>query len=69
MCTHAEEHSMKRATDTDLNDRLPVEELNTVFEQTPVKVALCFGSQATGSVHPQSDIDIAVELDGVPVAF
>ena len=27
---------MKRATETDLNDRLPVEELRAVFEQAPV---------------------------------
>lgn len=56
---------MKRATETDLNDRLPVEELRAVFEQAPVRVALCFGSQATGAVHPRSDIDLAIELDGV----
>jgi predicted nucleotidyltransferase len=56
---------MKRAADTDLNSQLPLEQLGEVFEQMPVRVVLCFGSHATGSVHHQSDVDLAVELDGV----
>ena len=34
------------------------------LEETPVSLALLFGSYATGQATPGSDIDIAVEYDG-----
>lgn len=56
---------MEQASDTDVGERLPLTELRSVFDQHPVRLALCFGSQATGSVHDHSDIDLAIELDGI----
>lgn len=56
---------MERASETDLADRLPLDELQAVFTQEPVRLAVCFGSQASGQVHGHSDVDIAIELDGL----
>ncbi len=56
---------MERAAETGLSERLPLEELVAVFEREPVRLALCFGSRATGRTHDHSDIDLAVELEGL----
>ena len=56
---------MKQAADTDLDERLPVARLREQFERAPVRVAICFGSQAHGETHGRSDIDFAVEFDEV----
>lgn len=56
---------MEQAADTDLGERLPVAQLRTQFERAPVRVAICFGSQARGETHGRSDIDFAVEFDEV----
>lgn len=56
---------MEQASTTDVSERLPLTELRSVFDQHPVRLALCFGSQATGSVHDHSDVDLAIELDGI----
>ena len=54
---------MKQAADTDLDERLPVAHLREQFERAPVRIAICFGSQARGETHSRSDIDFAVEFD------
>lgn len=54
---------MRRAVQTNLGERLPVEDLQELFEQQQVRLAICFGSYATDERHAASDIDIAVELD------
>lgn len=46
-------------------ERLPLDALGDVFERAPVRLAVCFGSQATGDTHAHSDIDIAVEFAGL----
>ena len=56
---------MDRDGEEELNERLPLADLQAVFDQKPVTVAICFGSQATGAVHDQSDVDLAIELDDV----
>jgi predicted nucleotidyltransferase len=56
---------MEQASDSDLSERLPLAELRSAFDQHPVRLAFCFGSQATGPLHDDSDIDLAIELDGV----
>lgn len=56
---------MEQATDTELSERLPVAQLRTQFEGSPVRVAICFGSQARGKTHGRSDIDFAVEFDEI----
>ncbi len=33
-------------------------------EQRPLRICVLFGSQATGKTHPNSDVDLAVWLDG-----
>ena len=48
-----------------LGDRLPLEEMSAVFDEYPVRLAICFGSQVRGKTHGQSDIDIAVAFDGL----
>ena len=56
---------MDRGADTGVADRLPLEDLQEVFEREPVRLVLCFGSQASGRVHDHSDVDLAIELDGL----
>lgn len=36
--------------------------ISATIEDHPVALAILFGSQATGTSHPASDIDIAIEL-------
>lgn len=43
----------------------PVGRLRSTLEEHPVRLAVLFGSQATGRATSGSDIDIAVELDGL----
>lgn len=56
---------MDRTAETGVADRLPLGDLSDVFEREPVGLVLCFGSQATGRIHDHSDVDLAVELDGL----
>lgn len=44
---------------------LPMGRLRSVFEEQPIQLAVLFGSHATGRVHAGSDVDIAVEFDGI----
>jgi predicted nucleotidyltransferase len=49
----------------DLGSSVPVERLRTTLEAHPVTVAILFGSHTTDRSHPDSDIDLAIELDGL----
>lgn len=43
----------------------PIERVRSTLEEHPVRLAILFGSHATGRTHRDSDVDIAVELDGL----
>lgn len=43
----------------------PLEEFRSLLSAAPVRLAILFGSHATGRAHPRSDIDIAIELDSL----
>lgn len=53
---------MERAEQTTLGERLPIEDLQSLFENQQVSVAICFGSHVRGQEHNDSDIDIAIEF-------
>lgn len=57
---------MRSAEATDIEDSLPLDTIRTVLREHSVQLAILFGSYATDSTHPRSDIDIAVELDLTP---
>ena len=42
-----------------------MDEVRSTLASAPVRLAILFGSAATGRTHPRSDIDIAIELDGL----
>ncbi|MEF8786195.1 MAG: nucleotidyltransferase domain-containing protein [Haloarculaceae archaeon] len=56
---------MERVEETDLGQRLPVDTLQQLFEEQQVRLAICFGSYASGRTHSQSDIDLALEFEDV----
>ncbi|WP_302081621.1 type VII toxin-antitoxin system MntA family adenylyltransferase antitoxin [Salinibaculum rarum] len=56
---------MERVEETDLRQRLPVDTLQQLFEERQIRLAICFGSYATGRTHSQSDIDLAVEFEDI----
>jgi predicted nucleotidyltransferase len=47
-------------TDADVD----IQALRSVLHSHPVRVAVLFGSSATGSTDGRSDVDIAIEFDG-----
>ena len=49
----------------ELAGELPVdvEQIRDVLDTHPVRLAVLFGSQVTGSTDDRSDVDVAVELD------
>jgi predicted nucleotidyltransferase len=53
---------MERAEQTPLDSRLPLRDLEDEFRERGVRLAICFGSQASDETHDKSDIDIAVEF-------
>ena len=55
---------MKTAETAALDASL-VETLREVLQEHPVRLAILFGSHATGTAHSASDIDLAVELDSL----
>lgn len=55
---------MKTAETAALDASL-VEPLCEVLQEHPVRLAILFGSHATGTAHSASDIDLAVELDSL----
>ena len=54
---------MRTAAGADIDDSLDLDTLREVLRQHPVRLAILFGSHATGTTHAASDIDIAVEFD------
>lgn len=54
---------MRTVESTDIDDSLPIETIREVLREHSVQCALLFGSHATATTHPTSDIDIAVELE------
>lgn len=54
---------MRDAETTDLDSSLDLDTLRSVLREHPVRLAILFGSHATGTTHSGSDIDIAVEFD------
>lgn len=44
---------------------LPIDRLRSTLEEHPVQLAILFGSHATMQTHPNSDVDVAVEFDGI----
>jgi uncharacterized protein len=57
--------SWKEAT---LDESLPFERLQEVFQEHEIRLAILFGSHASGNVHSRSDVDIAVELEDIQPA-
>ncbi|WP_436911217.1 type VII toxin-antitoxin system MntA family adenylyltransferase antitoxin [Halosimplex marinum] len=56
---------MERIEDTGLESDLPVGQIRATLDDAPVRVAILFGSHAAGRAHDQSDVDLAVEFDGL----
>lgn len=56
---------MDRIEDTETAAHLPLEAIRDVLSAAPVRLAILFGSAATGRTHPRSDVDIAIELEGL----
>ena len=56
---------MKRAESADVDGSLPIGELQTVLREYPVRLAVLFGSRASGRGCPESDTDVAVEFESV----
>lgn len=54
---------MRTVESAEIDDTLPIETLQTTLRDHSVQCALLFGSHATATTHPTSDIDIAVELE------
>ncbi|ELK44629.1 nucleotidyltransferase protein [Haloferax sp. BAB-2207] len=54
---------MRTVESADIDDSLPLETLRAILQEHSVQCALLFGSYATETTHPTSDIDIAVELE------
>jgi len=56
---------MRAVESTNVGARMDVESIREVLGDHPVRLAVLFGSYATGSPHEGSDIDIAVAFEGV----
>lgn len=56
---------MRTVEDATLGDSVPLETVRAVLRRHPVRVGILFGSHATGETHSRSDVDIAVEFEGV----
>ncbi|QGA81940.1 Minimal nucleotidyltransferase [Halomicrobium sp. LC1Hm] len=55
--------AMRTAESVTLDASLAVDSLQTVLREHSVRLAILFGSYATETIHPESDIDLAVEFD------
>lgn len=53
---------MASRSDT-IDGNVDLDELRDVMRQHPVRLAVLFGSAATGETHSQSDLDVAIELE------
>lgn len=56
---------MESVETADVDVSLPVDEIRSTLEAHPVRLAILFGSRARGDPHARSDVDVAVELDGL----
>ena len=54
-------HIMVTDEEATVDESLPLE----TIREHPIQIGLLFGSQASGETHSESDIDIAVEFEGV----
>lgn len=54
---------MKTTASAALDASLDLDALQAVLREHPVQLAILFGSHATETTHPTSDIDLAVEFD------
>jgi len=54
---------MRSAESAAFDDSLGLDDLRGVLQEHPVRLAILFGSHATGETHATSDIDLAVEFD------
>ena len=56
---------MKTVESATINTSLDLDTLKEIFQDHPVRLAILFGSQASGSTHETSDIDLAVEFENI----
>ncbi|WP_424014127.1 type VII toxin-antitoxin system MntA family adenylyltransferase antitoxin [Halorubrum xinjiangense] len=54
---------MRTVESTTLESHFDVGTVQAVLREHPVRLAILFGSHATGTTHDASDIDLAVEFD------
>lgn len=54
---------MNRAGEAALDEKLPLDDLEDVFERWDIRLAICFGSYALGRTHDRSDVDLAIEFE------
>lgn len=48
-----------------LDDSIDFDALRAVVREHQVQLAILFGSHVTGETHPASDVDVAVEFEGL----
>jgi len=53
---------MERIETADIEPDIPDQRLRSTLDDAPVRLAILFGSRATGRTHARSDIDLAVEF-------
>ncbi|WP_436926738.1 type VII toxin-antitoxin system MntA family adenylyltransferase antitoxin [Halosimplex amylolyticum] len=56
---------MERIEEVNIEPDIPVERLRSTLDDAPVRVAILFGSRATGETHARSDFDIAIAFAGL----
>ena len=56
---------MRTVESADAALSLPIERVQNTLQEHPVKLAILFGSHATDTSTPQSDLDIAVAFENV----
>lgn len=56
---------MRTIEEAAIDSSLPLETVREVLQEHPVEIAILFGSHASGEIHSQSDIDIAVTFETV----
>ncbi|MFB6252708.1 MAG: nucleotidyltransferase family protein [Halobellus sp.] len=54
---------MKTVESTPIDPSFDLDTLGDVLREHPVRLAILFGSHATGRTHPESDVDLAVEFE------
>lgn len=56
---------MKPVESASIGDSLPIAELQSVLREYPVRLAIVFGSRASGNTHRSSDTDVAIEFESI----